>query len=555
MIQELKETAAKYGLETILQKLEKLEAPIQIKIGFLGEFNSGKSSLINAILGTRILPTMEKPTTKNIIHLIPDKSVEVPEFFKEENGEIIKIEPLEFQEIALGRKEGEALVKIPALEHLPEGIEVVDTPGIASLEKTDTEITFGYLPELDAAIVCQDITFGTIPESVLKFLKRPDVKPLLSKTLFVLTKADRIPQKDIEKVKKHATKVIQTLFKELQIQERVENKIFVTSAKRAFEGDSASIESFLKGLQEEVFKKKEILEKERRLKEAAKIANELAKSLRDLLSKTELDNSQIDREINTVENELYQIEKEKKKLQEAVTEIAEQVFYIAEKLLRAHKMNIVSAEDEDELKQILSQIEEEFTDRINKLIERKLKLSEEFSSITIKEAVNSIKEQIASELKKIEIIKVILTGVLTAIVIPGAGAANAAEGIAGAFISKLGKIGKAVGLEKAGKILAKVIKSINPVEIIGNPVARKYLASKYDEIVPQISSLISNSIEEELEKILEDTFSELQEKEEIKKEILLQLKEQKLNSIKELNKYKQELLQDIEKVEKLARGV
>ena len=552
MISELKEIAQKYQIATIENKLQKLEEPIKVKLGFLGEFNSGKSSLINALLGRQILPAMERPTTKNIITLVPDSSCKEIKFFKEENGELVEIEPLEFQEFALGRKEGKTIIKLPPSEYLPEGVEIVDTPGIASLEETDAEITLGYLPELDASVICQDITFGTIPHSVLNFLKRPDVKPLLNKTLFTLTKADRVPKSAAEEARKHAVEVIQKLFNELGIKEKAENRVFVTSAKRALEGDKSAIEEFLKGLQENVFNKKKLLEEERRLKEAAKVAGELSQTLKTLLEKVGLDTSEIDREIEAMERELYQIEKEKEKLQKAIREIAEQSFFISEKLLKAYKTNIISAENEETLTLVLSQIEQEFANRLGRLVERKLRVAEELPSTAVKEAVNSVKEQIASELKKIEIVKLILTGILTAVIAPGAGAANAAEGAAGAIVSRLGSLGQVLG--KAGKVLGKVIKAINPVEIIGNPIARKYLASRYDELVPQISSLISTNIEEELEKILEDTFNKLEEKAEAKKEALLQLKEQKLNSLKEVNNYRQGLLQAIEKVEKLARS-
>lgn len=558
MINELLEVAKRYQIASIIKKLEELQKPVRIKIGFLGEFNSGKSSLINAMLGQKILPAMEKPTTKNVIIIIPEIATKEIKFYKEENGEFVEIEPLEFQEIALGRKEGIALIKLPSSEYLPEGIEIVDTPGLASLEKTDTEITFGYLPELDAAVICQDITFGTIPASVLEFLKRPDVKHLLNKLLFVLTKADRVREKEAEEARKHTIQVIQNLFNELGIKEKAEDRVFITSAKKALEGERESINEFLRGLQEKVFNKKEAIEKERRLKEASKIADELAEALKNLLEGLELNSSQIDKEIEVVEKELYQIEREKNKLQRAIEKIAEQSFHIAEKLLKAYKTSITSAEDEESLTQILTQIEQEFTHKLSRLIERKLRISEELPSTVVKEAINSIKEQIANELKKIEIIKLILTGILTAVVAPGTGAVNAVEGTAGAVISRLKSVGNIMsklGLSKVGKVLTTVIKNINPVEILGNPLARKYLASKYDELVPQIASLVSENIREELERILEDIFNDLEEKVEVKKDVLIQLKEQKLNSIKKLNNYKQELLRDIEKVEKLARSV
>ena len=43
-------TAEKYQKTTILERLKALEADQQLKIGFVGMFSAGKTSLINALL-------------------------------------------------------------------------------------------------------------------------------------------------------------------------------------------------------------------------------------------------------------------------------------------------------------------------------------------------------------------------------------------------------------------------------------------------------------------------------------------------------------------------
>ena len=548
-IKVLEDVASKYSLTTIKEKICKIQES-SIKIGFLGEFNSGKSSLINALLGRRILPVMERPTTKNIITIVPDRSVKSLKFYKKENGKILEIEPLDFQEIALGRKEGNAVVKVPPSEYIPEGFQIVDTPGIASLEKTDIEITLGYLPELDAAVVCQDITFGTFPKSVLDFLKRPEVKVMADKIVFTLTKADRIVSEEVEKAKEHAISVIQEFYDSIGVKLNAKQRVFVTSAKLSLEGKKEYIKEFLEGLKREIIAKKEELKRERLKKESKKLAKELIEILTYMKSKAKPEISEIEEEIRNVEKEISSLKLERKRLEDKVNDIERDIYRKAEWILRAYKTDLLSASDEKELNQVISRMEQELQRSIENLLRRKLKVDGD-ASLSVKDAIQRIREEIVGELKKIELVKTALTVALFVVAGPGRGAANVAEGVVGYLATKFTKV--LGGLGKVLGTVGKFLKELNPAEIIVNPLAKKRLESKYSELIPLIAGSIAENSSYEIREILEETFKELEDKIEAKKEALRKLRDKKLMAIEHVKKFKEEIEQDIVTLKDIAQ--
>ena len=64
------ETAKKYDLNTIAEKANSInEKTIKTKVAFLGEFSSGKTSLVNALIKKSFLPMFDKPTTAIITEI------------------------------------------------------------------------------------------------------------------------------------------------------------------------------------------------------------------------------------------------------------------------------------------------------------------------------------------------------------------------------------------------------------------------------------------------------------------------------------------------------
>ncbi len=138
--------------EALLKKLQ----GFHFNLVLLGEFKRGKSTLVNALIGAPVLPTATIPLTS--VTTIVRYGKEARLFVSLANGNTLElgIEEIE-QYVTERRNPGNKLqvnaveVEYPA-ELLQDGVRIVDTPGTGSVYLHNTETTFKFLPEADAAI-------------------------------------------------------------------------------------------------------------------------------------------------------------------------------------------------------------------------------------------------------------------------------------------------------------------------------------------------------------------------------------------------------------------
>ena len=78
----LRELAERYGLAELTEELDRLAADETIEVGFLGEYSSGKSLLINSLVGQEeLLPVQVEPTTARLGRVAAVEGLEVPRLF------------------------------------------------------------------------------------------------------------------------------------------------------------------------------------------------------------------------------------------------------------------------------------------------------------------------------------------------------------------------------------------------------------------------------------------------------------------------------------------
>ena len=194
-----KTLSARLGAD-LVQKLEEDRFHLVV----VGEFNHGKTTFVNALLGATILPVGVTPTTAVIHHL---------EYSAEPRAEVVfssgRRSPLPFAEVkdfAVGHEKapldvghhvaGSASdnevkhleVGYPA-DLLRERVVLVDTPGVNDLSLQRADITYSYIPKSDAVLFLLDAG-QPLKESERVFLQEKLLKQSRDKIIFVVTKRD-----------------------------------------------------------------------------------------------------------------------------------------------------------------------------------------------------------------------------------------------------------------------------------------------------------------------------------------------------------------------------
>ncbi len=182
-----------------LQALEEKLVRQQFNLVVMGQFKRGKSTFINALLGTEIVPTAIVPLTsivtllcygpqpKAVVHFLDGRREEtaisaIHRFVTE------KANPRNYLKV----KEVEVFYPCP---HLRDGVRIIDTPGVGSVFNHNTEVAYAYLPNVDAGIFVVTAD-PPLSASEHRFLK--EVRGYMDNLFFVLNKIDTVGEKDLE---------------------------------------------------------------------------------------------------------------------------------------------------------------------------------------------------------------------------------------------------------------------------------------------------------------------------------------------------------------------
>ncbi len=181
----------------------------------VGEFNHGKSSFVNALLGENALAVGVTPTTAAIHHL---KYAEVPEAtVAYASGRRESIPFADARKFAVGG--GESTDQVDFLEIgypatlLKERILLVDTPGVNDLSLQRADITYSYIPRADAVLFLLDAG-QILKESERVFLQDKLLKASKDKIVFVITKWDILSEDEKKEALDYARAQLKNLVKD-----------------------------------------------------------------------------------------------------------------------------------------------------------------------------------------------------------------------------------------------------------------------------------------------------------------------------------------------------
>jgi GTP-binding protein EngB required for normal cell division len=192
LLHKIERIVAERGLvefrSTIASIMDRLEDQ-SLEIAVFGRVSSGKSSLLNAILGEDILPVGVTPITAVPTRLRYHPTRLLSVWHAERPAETMDVGRLAEFASEGGNPNNEKRVTRMVV-HLPstrlrEGVTLVDTPGLGSLATTGAAETLAYLPSCDLGVVLIDagstITQGDLETIQALYRAAIPVQVLLSK--------------------------------------------------------------------------------------------------------------------------------------------------------------------------------------------------------------------------------------------------------------------------------------------------------------------------------------------------------------------------------------
>jgi GTPase SAR1 family protein len=186
ILKELGDIAVSENSKTKTQLIcDKLKADV-FSLVVVGQFKRGKTTFINALLGKDFLPTAIIPLTSIITILKYGVELKINVFFENNNRKDISVDELKLYVTEKHNPKNEKGVDRVEIfypsDYLKNGVQIIDTPGVASVHEHNTKTTYEYLPNADVAVFLISVD-PPITQAELHFLK--DIKNLVVKTFFI----------------------------------------------------------------------------------------------------------------------------------------------------------------------------------------------------------------------------------------------------------------------------------------------------------------------------------------------------------------------------------
>ncbi len=455
-------------------------------IGVLGEFSSGKSSLINAMLGQTTLLAFDNPTTAAIVEIAPQNNITSnTTFIRQPDGQLTAISPHEFDEFVLkGEKNLVGVLNVPSSKILVEGYRIVDTPGIVSLEDTHEDITFGYLPFLDGAIVCQDINKGGLTHSLKEFLSKPDVRPFLDKIIFVQTRSDTKPPAAVQIIRESFINDLTELYQScgLSLTQASKRVLCLSPKKILANQDINDLETLQNTFQEIFISSKQSLLATKTVKLEEKLAKNVITRLQLVRENLSLDRSEYALHKKMLEEDIVNIQQEQAKYNKALDDVQYQIQEHITVLLQRTTPRLIAAENTKQMSEVLNGLAESISAVILPLIKKQFS---QFGHVMFKIDNHNLQQQIQDITKQTEFFRMVGTALLGAILTwSSAGGLTAAQGVIAGGATK-------VVLNEA---FSKIVQQVNPVDWLADYVGKKQRASIIQKEVVNIGQEISVDI-------------------------------------------------------------
>ena len=215
--QTLLNIAEYLGLDNVVSEIEAIDMRSKqenasLILPLVGEFSSGKTTLINALTDSKKLETATKPTTATIyeVHFGCDSCHAK---VVDENGELHSV-----QDIADLKNDTLADAKVVTVfdtsNRVPSTTILVDTPGLSSPDPKHKQTLVSFLPKADGIMLVTDIN-QQITRSLTDFI---ETMKLSKRPIYlILTRSDTKSGSEIEAAKKYISDNCQIPLKQMAV--------------------------------------------------------------------------------------------------------------------------------------------------------------------------------------------------------------------------------------------------------------------------------------------------------------------------------------------------
>jgi small GTP-binding protein len=418
-LQELGQIAVGLGAKSLKDRLDKelvkkLEED-RFHLVVVGEFNHGKSTFVNALLGETVLPVGVTPTTAAIHQLKYADKPEATVVYQSGKRDVITFE--ETRRFAVGG--GSSADEVDFLEVgypaalLKERILLVDTPGVNDLSLQRADITYSYIPRADAVLFLLDAG-QILKESERQFLNDKLLKASRDKIVFVITKWDILNDDEKKEALAYARTQLANLVKA--------PVVFPISAETALQGHEGMAKS---GMPELLQHLTTFLAEERgrilldnALGEGVNVSNLLSRGVDARRRALTMKSDELERRIKTLEDDLKgtagTIEQRRMKIREEISGIKVAASKDLERFVEdtvRQLPNIIESAKQDDLRKFLPAFLEDtfrqWAEAESKEIAGKLEQLAERTIALIKEdahdATKRVGEALGHDVRKLDI--------------------------------------------------------------------------------------------------------------------------------------------------------
>ena len=178
-------------LQHRIRETQRRLSDLRFHVAVVGEYSTGKSSFLNAMLQDEILPTALEECTA-VVTRIRHADVETPMIeTMDQTGQKKSIQmdalstALTFSE-AQEQELAEVIISLPLQGEFEKQVDFIDTPGVNDSSMRGDAITLKWLPQADA-IVFLTHCMQAFKKSEIDFLSNHVAKQDISRFLFIVS--------------------------------------------------------------------------------------------------------------------------------------------------------------------------------------------------------------------------------------------------------------------------------------------------------------------------------------------------------------------------------